>query len=353
MGTDSITDAPLGPKVSAFLKAEAFYVAVLIFVAVTSAAQTASSFAHEYTDRPVSLPLDQKILRSEHYRELTELMRTDIEAAWFPTAVVGFNLLLLIAGSALILCLALAWFVKERKPVAMGAPSPVWGLWDVLKASGLFAAGGMLLHLIFRTKMINPFASAQTWIAEIFGYVLLVGVVIHIVKIERGGRLADLGIRPDGLLRAAGFGLLGFLAIQPFLRLAEAAQWQVSKVLPMQEPLQAMLLTQSARTLVLSSFVAVVVAPLGEELLFRGFLQPALQRWIGRGIGILACAAFFAASHMDLFSFPQLFLLGVALGYVYDRTRSLAAPVTLHLLFNGTTVLAIFAHRSLAAISAG
>jgi membrane protease YdiL (CAAX protease family) len=105
--------------------------------------------------------------------------------------------------------------------------------------------------------------------------------------------------------------------------------------------------------LALAAIVAVVAAPISEELLFRGFLQPAIGRWTGRGSAIVLSAAFFAAAHMDLYAMPLLLILGIALAWVYDRTRSLAAPVALHMAFNGMTLLSVFAFRGLVTVLRG
>ena len=197
----------------------------------------------------------------------------------------------------------------------------------------------------------RPFAAPGDWIAEIFIAILLVGATIHIVVAERGGRLRDLGIRGK-FFGGIGVGLTAFLVVQPFLRLVaileeRAAQNGWIPEIPVQQILQVILETRSAWVLALAAVVAVVVAPISEELLFRGFLQPALGRWTGRWMAIVLGAAFFAAAHMDLYAMPALLVLGIALGYVYDRTRSLAAPVALHMAFNGMTLLSVFAFRGL------
>ncbi len=85
---------------------------------------------------------------------------------------------------------------------------------------------------------------------------------------------------------------------------------------------------------------AVVIAPVAEELFFRGVCQTALnhvfrRRWLST---VLVGSAF-GLAHMDQ---PQvvapLIVLGVILGYVYERTGSLVAPITMHLLFNLKTM---------------
>ena len=154
------------------------------------------------------------------------------------------------------------------------------------------------------------------------------------------------------LFRGIGIGLTGFLVVQPFLWLAAIVEKSAERhgwipEIPVQQLLQVILETRSAWVVALAAIVAVVVAPISEEMLFRGFLQPALGRWTGRRPAILLGAAFFAAAHMDLYAMPALLALGIALGYVYDRTRSLAAPVALHMAFNGMTLLSVFAFRGL------
>ena len=207
------------------------------------------------------------------------------------------------------------------------------------------------MKLFFPLNPARPFAVPGDWIAEIFVAILLVGATIHIVVAERGGHLRDLGIRGK-FFGGIGVGLTAFLAIQPFLWLVGVLEERAARngwipEIPVQQILQVISKTRSAWVLALAAIVAVVAAPISEELLFRGFLQPALGRWTGRWLAILLSAAFFAAAHMDLYAMPLLLVLGIALAYVYDRTRSLAAPVALHMAFNGITLLSVFAFRGL------
>lgn len=85
---------------------------------------------------------------------------------------------------------------------------------------------------------------------------------------------------------------------------------------------------------------ATLIAPLSEELFFRGVLLQALWRRAGGPWRAIATsAALFAAIH-----FPQpqtvlpLFTLGLILGYLRLRYRSLAACVLAHALFNARTI---------------
>jgi membrane protease YdiL (CAAX protease family) len=86
---------------------------------------------------------------------------------------------------------------------------------------------------------------------------------------------------------------------------------------------------------------AVVLGPLFEELLFRGFLQPLLQRSLGPWPAIVLAAAGFALLHGQQYqwAWQQLLvvgLAGVAFGYARYKTNSTAAAALLHGGYNLT-----------------
>ena len=76
-----------------------------------------------------------------------------------------------------------------------------------------------------------------------------------------------------------------------------------------------------------------LLAPLWEEAVFRGFLLPSLCRYLPAHAAVFVSAVVFAGAHCSPTT-PGLLLVGVLLGGVYVRTRSLAAPVLLHGLWN-------------------
>ena len=78
-------------------------------------------------------------------------------------------------------------------------------------------------------------------------------------------------------------------------------------------------------------FGIVILAPLGEELLFRGFLQQFLEEhWQDITRAILVTSLFFAVIHLNPFWLIQIYLLGVLLGYLAWRTGSIWASFILH-----------------------
>jgi len=96
---------------------------------------------------------------------------------------------------------------------------------------------------------------------------------------------------------------------------------------------------------------AAVLAPIGEELFFRGFATTAWARTSPARVAIVRGALFFALAHVitvfDLDQAVYAFLVrlpvGLALGWVFLARRSLAAAVGLHAVFNGLQVAALAA----------
>ncbi len=96
---------------------------------------------------------------------------------------------------------------------------------------------------------------------------------------------------------------------------------------------------QALRLLVLSLVVAAVVAPLGEELLFRGYMQRRLvQRW-GPAAGVLVTAALFGLIHMDKLQTPFALALGVMLGWIAVRSGSILPALLAHAAVNAWAVV--------------
>ena len=79
----------------------------------------------------------------------------------------------------------------------------------------------------------------------------------------------------------------------------------------------------------------VVIAPLGEELLFRGFFQQILEKhWKDITRAVLITAVIFSFIHMNPFWFAQIYILGIILGFLAWKTKSVIPSLILHSLNN-------------------
>lgn len=86
-------------------------------------------------------------------------------------------------------------------------------------------------------------------------------------------------------------------------------------------------------------FFAVVLAPLGEEFFFRGLLFSTAQRFGWPKLGWVGVSFLFALIHLNAPTFLPLFVLALALTWLYEKTGGLLAPVMAHSLFNAANLL--------------
>lgn len=89
-------------------------------------------------------------------------------------------------------------------------------------------------------------------------------------------------------------------------------------------------------------FVICMLAPLMEEILFRGAMIPALLGWWGkrtstmkaRWAAIATSALLFALAHMNPAQIPHAFIVGMLLGWLYTKTHSIAPGLLIHWINN-------------------
>ncbi len=88
------------------------------------------------------------------------------------------------------------------------------------------------------------------------------------------------------------------------------------------------------------SVATIAVAPaIAEEILVRGILLPSLDRAAPRTTALILSAAAFAFLHMDMYRWGFTFLLGLVLGWLRLRSKTLLLPLLVHALFNSITFL--------------
>ncbi|MEI8294353.1 MAG: CPBP family intramembrane glutamic endopeptidase [bacterium] len=95
---------------------------------------------------------------------------------------------------------------------------------------------------------------------------------------------------------------------------------------------------QNLRDRLFVVLIALVAAPLTEELIFRGCLYGMLRQVGGRIVATAVSALLFALIHGHIPSLAGLVILAVGLALLYEKTGSLWAPILLHASFNGLSI---------------
>jgi uncharacterized protein len=98
--------------------------------------------------------------------------------------------------------------------------------------------------------------------------------------------------------------------------------------------------------LLLALFVIAVLPALGEELVFRGLLQPQLHNQTGNiHVAIWGSAILFSAIHMQFFGFVPRMLLGALFGYLYYWSGNLWVAILAHFVNNGFSVVMLYLYQ--------
>lgn len=79
----------------------------------------------------------------------------------------------------------------------------------------------------------------------------------------------------------------------------------------------------------------VIIAPIAEEVFFRGFVYAGLVDRFGWKKAVLFSALLFGAAHTQLVAFIPTFLMGLVLAYTYHRSKSILPSMLLHFAVNG------------------
>jgi hypothetical protein len=159
-----------------------------------------------------------------------------------------------------------------------------------------------------------------------------------------------LRLRRFDLNTMGGFSKIGFprtvvtaavlmLAAYPLIFFADfVTQRFISNSSRKQEIVELFSGSDTLRQRVLIIILAVSVAPMVEEFIFRFFLYGVLKRYFGRSVGIIVSSLLFAAVHAHLPAFAPLFVLGTCFAIAYEWSGSLLVPMTMHALFNALTL---------------
>ena len=87
---------------------------------------------------------------------------------------------------------------------------------------------------------------------------------------------------------------------------------------------------------------AVVLAPVAEEFIFRGMLYPLVKQLGSPRYALFGISAIFALIHLDAGTLVPLFVLALALTWLYEKTDNLLAPITAHALFNAANLVVLY-----------
>jgi membrane protease YdiL (CAAX protease family) len=261
----------------------------------------------------------------------------------------------LVLGTSLTLVVGLfvAWWLgyripKQEKVIAVG-----WSGIDVLLACLFFLLLQVTTVQILKGLGVFPSGDGGKKNPLLFflsgGLNIVTCILLYGLVRFRGQGIREFGVVVRGVLKNILLAVAGYVMIFPLFFVAALLGDKLARSLghePVVHPIYPIVFTEESPWVLAGIFtLAVVVAPLTEEFFFRGFTLPALRRFSGRWGAILLTSGFFALIHPGINSFLPIFVLGFLLGYLYEKTQSLVAPIAVHVIHNGTFVSLMFLMR--------
>lgn len=213
---------------------------------------------------------------------------------------------------------------------------------------GTLATSAVLPKAAFATQEGKFFLFVSNSIVLHGGTLLLVAVFLRAHGI---GWREGFGFGSAGRVRTVGLALAGVVVALPVAlllqQLSALGMRSVSVQPEVQVVVQTLQETQTLQQRVFFAFVAILGAPVVEEIIFRGILYPAIKQRGWPKLALWGTSLLFALTHANTATFLPLTFLAMVLVYLYERTGNLLAPILTHSLFNAANYCALVFQREL------
>jgi uncharacterized protein len=252
-----------------------------------------------------------------------------------------FVALVVLAGLAIYLTLIRQISARRSTTVDVtigAAPARTFGLAETFLAAILILF--LLLNITAAVGRSPVQLSSRDLIANFLLTLFVVFFIAAFLKLRGIDIDALAGFSKTTLKRAVSTAIILLLAAAPLIALAEGLTQSIFGSGSSRQEIVD--LFNSSRTIeqrVAIIVLAVVVAPISEEFIFRFFIYGVLRRYFGIAVGLIFNALLFAAAHTHLPSAAPLFVLGTCFTLAYEWSGSILVSMAMHALFNSAQLV--------------
>jgi membrane protease YdiL (CAAX protease family) len=201
------------------------------------------------------------------------------------------------------------------------------------------------------------------------GEITTIAVIIFFADIYFARRLQGFGLNIKTVVKDFFAAFLNLLTVWPLITAAIILTAHFGELVwgreyQIQQHQQLKMITENPQLLsrILIVVTAVIIVPLLEEMLFRGLLQTTIRSYFeafhsllvaqetpdekrtidrnGAWPAIVISSVLFTLTHANAGHWPALFVLGVCMGYAYEKSGSLFRPIFIHSFFNAISIIA-------------
>ena len=261
-----------------------------------------------------------------------------LSGAWVSALINILFWLFFLAGFFVYAALALQ--MSARAVVAADDPVPTktFGLPEAVVATLLTSF--LLLNVVLSASAPSVSLSSRDLAANLIMSVVVLLILVGFLELRRLNVDRLAGLSKYGIVRVIVTGALLLLAAYPLISAADLiTRHYAGDGSSKQNIVDLFNGSRMIDQRVMIIVLAVAVAPIAEELVFRFFLYGVLRRYIGRCGGLIFTSLLFAAVHAHLPSFAPLFILGACFTLAYEWSGSILVSMTMHSLFNSLTLI--------------
>lgn len=253
----------------------------------------------------------------------------------------------IILGIGLLVDIVLVTLYWEKLPRIFKkklAPVP-WLMMDVFKICTrlvliyLTINLGAYLILRFNPAIKERLKPILNIICSISMYGLSIWFILHFLKINYKSALGEIGVKWQKWLSRSFRGVLfyfGFIPILMLLTYIGLVFCNIFAIKPEPHPLVDILKKEKSILFIYYLiFTAVFIAPVFEEILFRGLFYQVLKKQLGFFRAAIISSGLFSLLHFNTAQFLPVLGLGTLLCFIFEYTGSLIPAIVLHIFNNG------------------
>ena len=255
----------------------------------------------------------------------------------------GFGLFVLAGVAVDLIFLLMGWWRTIFKSREDYLKIP-WFVIDVFKVTivlffselVLFGFAGLFEALRFAKPNLE---GAEIMAASLARNIVVAFYIFYLIRRRYGGTLAALGITSARWVSNVVNGVIAYTGFFPVYLALMLGIGYLLKALgidpPVQTVVQIFFEEENVPLIIAFSLFIALAGPFFEEILFRGFIYQAFRKkWPEGWTAVGATSLVFAVMHAHWVAFVPIFFLSVMLCLLYERTRSLVACTTFHMVHN-------------------
>jgi len=226
---------------------------------------------------------------------------------------------------------------------------PRWGFLEIV----LVYLGILLIGILFGlygdtiTSLLNNLGVPDNelsyfTIGFIIQFISTIILVFVFTIAGKDARLSDLGIRRARRSDYIKYGLLGGLILMLLLVILG---YFVNYLQPELKPQVFEEMLRSVTNVpgfIILFIMGTVMAPISEELFYRGMIYPVFRRHVGPLWGAILAGIVFGLAHWDFWRTIPLAVGGAVLCYIYEKTGSILVSTVTHGVWNGTMSILVY-----------